>query len=163
DLVNPLDGTSTVPLSTLISAFGSGKFLFDSSLQGQVDSQGTPKTGPVEGTIKGSAGLEFEITGTGVIAGIPGLDATAAVSLDIPDFLTVAPQIVSYYDPIGFGHSAITFADTTTAVPLGVAAPVNGQLTQDLYFIVSNGASEAIGLLAKSATTSNSSLSQLEG
>src|SRR5262249_41074833 len=107
-----------------------------------------PTTGPIDGSISGSAGLEFTISGTGSLAAIFGntLQATASVSLDVPDFLTVAPQIINYFDPIGLGHDLITFADTTTPVTLGVNAPANGQLTQDLYFILSNGSSESVGV-----------------
>jgi hypothetical protein len=165
-LVNPLDSTqatpdTTVPLSTLVKALASGMLRFDAANAGNLVT-GIPSTGPVMGTIGGAAGLELAVTGTGAIAGISGLNATAAIGLDIPDFLTAAPQVVNYYDPIGFGHNVITFPDATPVV-LSLAAPSNGQLTQDLFLIINDGGTEAIATLRASDTAHDNSLADLQG
>src|SRR5262249_43400286 len=160
-LVSPVDGGTQIPLSILLGAVTSGKFLFHDADKG-LDSNGKPKTGPITGDISGAAGIELSITPTGALSGISGaLHASGAISLDVPSFLTAPPQLFNYYDPLGFGHGAVTFADTVTPVALDAVAPANGQLTQDLFFIISNGGSEAIAVVKASDTASNNSLSDL--
>src|SRR5262249_50863097 len=62
-------------------------------------------------------------------------------------------------DPLGFGTDAQSLS--TSAFTLGQPAPTNGQLKQNVSFVISDGTHEAVGVLHAADTSSFSSVSQL--
>jgi RTX calcium-binding nonapeptide repeat (4 copies) len=152
---DPTDGGSKVAVKDIVTALGKGQFLFDPTKANVTDG---PTNGVVDPLTSLDAGLELTAAPTGIISGLGSL-GSVTVTLDVPDWLRAPPMLVN--DPLGFGHSSITF-DGTTVTTLGTAAPSNGRLTSDVSFIVSAGGSEQFGILKASDTAGNNSATDLE-
>src|SRR5262249_1183971 len=66
-----------------------------------------------------------------------------------------------FNDPLGFGHSTITF-DGTTAFALDQLLPSNGRLTSDISFVVVNGSQEDVEVIKAGDTSAFTSTDNLK-
>src|SRR5262249_20223457 len=154
-LKNPLDGSSRLTPDVLIGAFKHSQFFFDAAHEG--GTADNPSTGIVSGAISGGVGVNLDIAPSGALSGLAStLNAHAGLSVTSPNWLLAPPSI---NDPLGFGTDAQSLS--TSAFTLGQPAPTNGQLKQNVSFVISDGTHEAVGVLHAADTSSFSSVSQL--
>jgi Ca2+-binding RTX toxin-like protein len=154
-LKNPLDGTSRLTPDVLIGAFKHSQFFFDAAHEG--GTADNPSTGIVSGAVSGGVGVDLTIAPSGALSGLAStLNAHAALSATSPNWLLAPPSIS---DPLGFGTDAQALS--TSTFTLSQSLPSNGQLTQNVSFVISDGTHSALGLVRAADTASFTTTSQL--
>ncbi|MEX2645398.1 MAG: choice-of-anchor D domain-containing protein [Gaiellaceae bacterium] len=150
--VNP----NRVNLTQVANALRQGFFLFDPTQAGGTDL--VPTTGIISGLLGGGFGVEVQFAPGGALSGLAGtLNAFLKVSASSPDWLLSPP---TFSDPLGFG--AAVRALTASATTLGTATPSTGVLAEDVRFVISQGAFEAVGFVRAADTSAFTTRAQLQ-
>ena len=154
-LKNPVDGTSRLTVGEIAAAIKNGDFLYDASKKGGTADD--PGTGVVDATVSGGVGIHLDVEPSTPLGGISALQASLDLTTESPNWLTAAP---SFADPLGFGTDSHDLS--ATPVTLDTAAPTNGQLSDSVTFVISDGTKNAVVFLSSKATSGFSSASDLQ-